>query len=252
LPVFHFYKKSTMKIQSLQLLLMLGSGTLLASCATGMLLNDNLKTDTTVMEVKGRSGGMPGQKLAFGDYFSGKVERSITTEKGKAYALSVEATRDTMQFEVFDSLGHSSKIFCLSKNSQIGLPVVGEKYRVPVADQNACSGTIALDGGTPAWKFSIRNPSSIAPDIFTGGTITNGTIFIRIREVRQNAKGRSMGDHIPGFEFWQGDTVIGAVELVGGGKIMIKNSLPDDIKFLIATTAATMLLRYDMSKANSS
>jgi len=51
------------------------------------------------------------------------------------------------------------------------------------------------------------------------------------------------------FEFWIGEEVIGAVELIGSGKILVKNSLPQDIKFLIATAAATMLLRYDMSKA---
>ncbi|MFQ5447113.1 MAG: hypothetical protein ACE5FF_09265 [Saprospiraceae bacterium] len=238
-----------MKIQFFTLLVILGLASLLASCSTGMLLNDNLKKDTTVMDVKGRSGGMPGQKLVFGDYFSSKVDRRVVEKEGKAYALSVEATLDTMQFEMFDSVGHSSRIFCLNKRSQIDVPVVGEKYSVPVGDQNACFGTIALDSNAPAWDFSIQNPSSIAPGLFAGGTITNGTISIDIKEVRQNAKGRRMSDHVLGFEFWQGNTVIGAVELVGGGKIMIKNSLSDDIKFLIATTAATMLFRYDMSKA---
>jgi len=240
-----------MKIQSLQLLPVLCLAALLASCSSGMLLDDNLKTDTTVMNVKGRSGGMPGQKLAFGGYFSNKVERRIAEETSKAYALSVQATLDTMQFEVFDSTGHSSSIFCLSKNSQIDLPVVGEKYSVPVGGQNTCYGTIALDSDTPAWNFSIRNPSCIAPGLFAGGVITNGTFSIEIREVRRNAKGRSMNDLILGFQFWEGNSVIGAVELVGGGKIMIKNTLSDDIKFLLATTAATMLLRYDMSQAKA-
>jgi len=240
-----------MKIQALRLLPLLSLVTMLASCSSGMLLNDNLKTDTTVMDVKGRSGGMPGQKLAFGDYFSSKVKRSITAQEAKAYALSVETTRDTMQFELFDSLGHSSKIFCLNSNNQIDLPVVGETYGVPVGSQSACSGTIDLNSDSPVWSFSIRNPNSMAPNVFGGGKITNGSIFIDIKDVRRNSKGRSMGDHILGFQFWQDNAVIGAVELVGSGKIIIKNSIPDDIKFLIATTSATMLLRYDMSKSNN-
>ncbi len=201
------------------------------------------------MEVKGRGGGMPGQKLTFGDYFSGKVERRVAVTDEDAYAISSQTTRDTMLFEVFDTTGNSSKVFCLSKSSELNLPVTSEKYPVTVGSQDVCIGRIVLDANSPSWNFTIENPNAIATDVFSEGVISNNQTSIIIKDIHHNSRGKLMKDQMLGFEFWEGDKVIGAVELMGGGRILIKNSLPQDLKFLIATTSATMLLRYDMSKA---
>lgn len=223
--------------------------TLLASCSTSMMINDNLKTGTTVMEVKGRSGGMPGQKLVFGEYASSKVKRKIGATRSESYAVSSQTTRDTMQFDVFSPTGDSSRVFCLSKTSQLSLPIAGDKFQVSVGDQDVCFGTIVLDTASPGWNFTIDNPNAMAADFISTGAISNGQTTIQFKAIQRNAKGKLIKDRVLGFEFWKGEEVIGAVELIGSGKILVKNSLPQDIKFLIATAAATMLLRYDMSKA---
>lgn len=232
-----------------QFLSILSLSFLMASCSTSMRVSDNLETDTSVMEVKGRSGGMPSQKIVFGDYVSSKVERKIAATQADTYAVSSQTTKDTLQFNVFNPAGDSSRVFCLSKKSELSLPVAGEKFQVPVGSQDVCVGTIILGAAGPGWNFTIDNPNAIASDFISEGKISNGQTTIEFKAVQHNAKGKLMKDRMLGFEFWQGGDAVGAVELMGSGRIFIKNTLPEDLKFLIATTAATMLLRYDMSKA---
>ncbi|HFA48468.1 MAG TPA: hypothetical protein ENJ95_05545 [Bacteroidetes bacterium] len=239
-------KKQKMTIRTGQLFFVFSLSMLLASCSTTMMLNDNLETGVEVLEVKGRSGGMPGQKLVFGDYVSSKVERKIAMAEAETYAVSSRTTRDTMQFNVFGPAGNSSRVFCLSKKSEMSLPIAGDKYQMAVGAQNACFGKIVLGEGSD-WSFTIANPSPIAPDVVSEGVISNGQTAISFKAVQQNDKGKQVEGRVLGFEFWNGKEVVGAVELIGGGRIIIKKSLPQGMKSLIATIAATMLLRYDMN-----
>ena len=235
-----------MTIYFKQVILISVFSVLLASCSTSMMVNDGLASDMTVLEVKGRSGGVPGQKLIFGEYTSSKVERKIASAEAETYAVSSKIIRDTMQFNVFGPAGDSSRVFCLSKKSQLSLPIGGENYKVAVGDQNACFGMIVLDGGDD-WNFTIATPSSIAPDAVSEGVISNGKTTVNFKAINKNNKGKTMDGQVLGFEFWQGNEIIGAVELIGSGRVFIKKSLSEGMKSLVATTAATMLMRCNMN-----
>jgi len=208
------------------------------------------------MEVKGRSGGIASNRLSFGDFKSTKVNRGVKATSDKKFAMTFRGTTEQMHFDLFDDAGHSSKVFCVTQNTKAELPVMGEHFRIAVGEDDTCAGTISLDStmvnGEPVWNFKLFNSSmELAFKKETKGTITNGEKTIYIRVVDHNSKGKTMGDGMAfGFEFVLDEKAIGAVEVIGGGRIMIKNSIPDDLKFLIATTSVTMLMRYDMGSLN--
>ncbi len=243
--------------KNLNCLFVTGLVFILSSCSVTMMIPENLKSDTTVMEVKGRSGGIASNRLSFGDYKSTKVNRGVKATSDKKFAMTFKGTTEQMHFDLYDEKGHSSKVFCITQNTKAELPIMGEHFRIAVGEDDTCAGTISLDSsivnGEPVWNFKLFNSSmELAFKKDTKGTITNGEKTIFIRVISHNSKGKTMNDGMAlGFEFVLDGEAIGAVEVIGGGRILIKNSLPDYLKFLIATTAVTMLTRFDMGSLNT-
>ncbi len=97
-------------------------GMLLTACSTPeLVMSEPLQQNYTRYTVDGRTGWLINQHLSFGDYYTGKVDRSWT--KGPSFEYSIfnlvydryEKRKQTFQFNMHDLNGNKSQVYALSQ-----------------------------------------------------------------------------------------------------------------------------------------
>ncbi len=119
----------------------------------------------------------------------------------------------------------------------------------------------------PNWNFAIRNinaPLNVPTGSFMAGAMKaknrinmaagtfgilgktdDETKLISITAVSQFAQNVSdpslIFGHMPGYEFRYQGQIVGAVEVVGFGRVWFRDSLDPELKFVLATMAVALL-----------
>lgn len=220
-------------------------------CSTSMMVNDNLQSDSQTFAVQGRQGWMVRQQLSFGPYQSGVVQRGWTRSYDIPFFVHFQGAKVKLQFELSDSL-HQAQVFCLGKARQQELPMLEDLFDISLKDQEVFSGVIMTNFSTEPWYFVAQKNLNKLPQNSFVGVVHNHDQEIHIQEVRRTDQGHSTWSEVLGYEFKMGDGVVGAVETLNKGKVIIKNSVPEDIRLILASTSAALLLRNDLQEVVSS
>lgn len=203
------------------------------------------------MPVKGRNGFQIGQTIKFGQYSTGKVRRGWTHGYDIPFALRFQKAREKLSYTQFGPSGAKAEVVCVSKFSNVELPVLGDYFGIPLDYQNFFAGNVSL--GPSNWDFILHNPNGdFLREKASAGFIQHEERQIDIQAIRE-MKGQPHWMEqltVYGHEFVIGGRVVAAVSTVNRGTVWMDETLDAETKLVIASVATGLLLRTDVESVD--
>lgn len=225
---------------------------LISACKTpSIIVSENLKSNTTVMEAKGRLlGWQLNQVITYGNYTSSKIKKGWTSSYDYEFILRFKGAKQKLNFTQFTPV-NKAEVFVVGKFKSTELELLNGFLSYPFQYENYFAGTIIpINNENKIWEFIIHDPEGGTIGNFDCGVAKNQSgdeITIRgVREIENQANWLKLDNF--GFEFIKNGQSIGAVSTINNGKIWIKNNLTDDIKLVISCISTSLLVRENLQK----
>lgn len=210
-----------------------------------------LRSDTLMMDVHGRQDLPFNQVIRFGDYGSSKIDRGWTQSRSReiesSFAVRFKTAKQKLGFSLHGPQGREAQVLAVSRfeSNELGLlkdfSLTAYTHLV-----NTFAGTvIPVQGSGGEWEFLVSNPEGGLPrDADAGRMFDKAGRQILIRGVRkvEGAPGLWSGENY-GFEFVQDGQTIGAVSLLGKGRVWLRQSLDEDTRLVVASVATALMVR---------
>ncbi|MDX1940988.1 MAG: hypothetical protein SFU99_10585 [Saprospiraceae bacterium] len=204
--------------------------------------------NATTHIVKGRNGWMMNQTLSFGPYESGKVKRSWTSAPSFEFVVRLAKAKEKFRFELADDQGNSSEVFMSGELKRKELPIFDGSMSLMLPDEDIFAGVIFVNQVQEPWEFYLENPNKQTVMEKVNGQISNGQETIQIEESRYISGGKKpyIGGQALAFKFVQDGKVLGVVEVINKGKVILDESLSTEQKFVLANAASAILLQQNL------
>jgi hypothetical protein len=225
--------------------------------APQMLVNPDLKGISPAFAVKGRNGLLVDQKISFGHYTTNEVKRGwIKTHQSNFFFINNQNGEQSIHFTLTDSLGNLYTANCAGnlKKEQTDLgfflghnnnPIIGELMKITEEYEETYAATIAADTQT-VWNMLVANRHVVRYKGKYKGLLYSQNQTIEINPIR-NVEGSSIPfPDVIGFEFVLDGKAIGAVEVLNKGRVWISPNINNQLKGIIATASAALLLQTDL------
>lgn len=224
---------------------------LLGACAPTALPAATMRLDPALADVDaqpvfGRQGWQPGQILRFGPYLTEPVTRSWTLSYDIPFIVRFQGAQQKVGFRQLDAGGRWADVFLVDTLHDDELPLARDLF-LTVLDETSLVGNVVLPDGT--WDLLVYAPEdSLAPRSATG-FIRRDDVVIDLRQVRAYSGSALPPDAPLGYEFVREGRVVGAVELIGDGRVWLASALDDTTRLVLASAASSLLLRQDLREA---
>jgi hypothetical protein len=137
----------------------------------------------------------------------------------------------------------------MGKARETDLPVLDDAFRVSLRDTDVFSGAIVTGYNTTPWLFLVMKDQNKLPGRDFSGTIRQEGKTIDIREVYRLEDGQKTLGGPLGYEFVLDGEVLGAVETVNKGRVILQHDASEELRMIMAATSAALLLRNDLEEA---
>jgi len=220
-----------------------------------MAVNDQLLESGTGMDVRGRQGWVINQKLEFGPYQTDKVSRGWTKSYPIGFLpLGINRTEEKYSFSITNGK-NGLFAMCAAKLEGVDIPVdrlidpssSSDVFSFIVQSKDLFTSTIVGDDGRQVFHLVVANRDDFRKNSKYIGLLTgNGSEPIMIVPVRNLQGQKTVGLDVVGYEFTQGDSLIGAVETLNKGKVWIDDALEERHQLLLAAVSSALLLQNDL------
>ncbi|MCC9166504.1 hypothetical protein [Pontibacter harenae] len=217
----------------------------LQSCSVPpMAVESSFKQQAEELPVTGRKAFKPNGRFNVGNYIVANVDRGWKNSGGFSI-LGYENIKSSQkyQFSLQDGKGDEWYVFGISKLQEKNLKSTnGFSFRVAPSMEYYTSYFTSPESGQ--WQLLTVDPGHyLERNKFEGG-VSNGVTYYEITPVYKfEGKSLPLSD-IVGYEFKEGEMVIGAVQVVNNGKVWLQPNLPVDTRMVLASAMASLLL-YD-------
>ena len=202
------------------------------------------------MNVKGRQGWQIKQVLRFGEFQAGPVKRSWTKGYDYPFIIRFTAAKEKMAFDAIDASDRRAGFFCIGKLSEQDFHKFKEYFDINLRTKDVFSCTVAVEG-EPVYDLFVEDLNQNRTSGDVTGALRGGGLDIAVRPVWQLASGKKTWDIRPlGYEFADGETVVGAVETVNDGRVWLDDTLEPEPRLVLAGLASALLLRSDLADHN--
>ena len=241
-----------MKLKSIPFLLVF---TLIISCSTtDIAVSENLRQNSVVMEVKGNAGILINQKISFGEFYTSPIKRGWTNRTELiVLGIKYEKAKQPIEFTQFGLNGSSADIVGSSKydNNMFKLFKGLENYANNF--WNGYFGIIIPKDGSPVWEVLVENDNSntsIKSKTDNGIAMDEQENSIEIKGTKQLSENKffTYDSKTFGYELWRNGESIGAVSVLGNGKVWIKNSLSPQDKLIVASLCSILISKQNISQ----
>ncbi len=227
---------------------------ILTSCTTpNIVVSENLKTNTSVMDAKGTQGLQFNQVITFGDYNTSKVKRGWILGYDISFVTRFKGAKEKLNFIQFTP-EKRAYVLAVGKFKSTELELLNGFLSYAFQYENYFTGSI-IPSDTPSdvWEFIIHNPEGGTLGDFECGIAKdkNGNeILIKgVREIEKQANWVKL-DNL-GFEFIYKDQAIGAVSTLNNGRVWIKNNISEELKLVLSCMSSSLLVRHSMQESVS-
>lgn len=137
----------------------------ITSCKTpSIMVSDNLKTQTTILEANGRQGWQFNQTITFGDYSTSKIQRGWTKGGEWNFFLRFKKAEQKLSFTQYAPNNESADVFAISKFKSNELEFLKGFLSYSFNYQNTYAGLITPNKNlNNQWEFIIHNPEVSLP-----------------------------------------------------------------------------------------
>ncbi len=227
--------------------------TIYSACTIpNMLVSEDLKSETSVLDVKGKQGWGFNQDIKFGDYTTSKIKRGWVKGSETNFFIRFQKAEQKMSFVQNTPDNISADVLAVSnfKNNEIDLLRGFLTYSVNF--ESSFVGTvIPSDNSKSAWEFIIHNPDGSRPKNADCGVARDKSgreLLIRaVKKVEGQGNWSQINNY--GFEFLEKGKSIGAISNINRGKVWIKNDIAPDLKLVVSSIATSLLVRANLSDA---
>ncbi len=237
-------------------ILLVGAMLGMLACTTPrMSVDSQLINSGIVMPVQGRQGWLMNQKISFGKFYSSKVSRGwLKSYKYDFFLVGLEGANEKYSFTMYDEK-NSFTALCANKVKGLEIPLdrfvnnnsPDNLFSFGIQTKDVFTSNILDENQNKCWNLLILNPDDFRKDGKYVGVLSNNEYEeIVILPVRTLQEGKTIGKEILGFEFKEGEKVIGAVEIINKGTVWLDPSLDENKKLLLATACSAILLQSDL------
>ena len=224
---------------------------LLVACSTPQIgVDDRLQDNTSLYEVEGRNGWLVNQHLSFGEFQSGKVNRSWTKGYDLPFIIRFTGAKEKLSFTLRNDERMEAEVFCLAKLREQDLTLFHKYFDINIKAKDVFTGSVVINQ-KDAFDFFLTNLNQNNWFREAEGEIRSDDFEIAIRPVKKlNNDQRMLAMEAPGFEFIKKGKVVGAVETLNKGRVWLHNSLSEREKLVIASVSSALLLRSELADHN--
>lgn len=224
---------------------------LLVGCKSpNLLISPELKSNTSVYDVKGRQGWQFNQIIRYGGYFTSKVKRGWTNIVEIPFVVKFKTASEKFCFTQFTQDSLQADIYAVGKFEKNELPLLKGFMNYFLNYKNTFAGTIIpFDVTGNYWDFIIYNMESRQSDNkICGNAKDNIGNEIIIKGVDQiEGQGSWMQMEYIGFEFFLNGQSIGAVSCLNDGRVWMKDDLRPDIKLAVSSLSTALLVKHNLT-----
>jgi hypothetical protein len=228
---------------------------LLVGCkAPNIIVSPELKSNTSVFDVKGRQGWQFNQVITYGDYSSSKIKRGWTSKLEIPFVVKFSNAHEKLSFTQFTADKQQADVYAVGRLEQADLPLLNGFLNYSINYRNTFVGTIIpIDVSGDYWDFLIYNmESGISNDVICGSAKdTKGNEIIIKGVSRIEGQGSLMQAEFVGFEFFMNGQSVGAVSCFNNGKVWMKDDLNPDIKLVISSISTSLLVKHNLTDNHS-
>ena len=228
---------------------------IISACNTpNILISDDLKANSSVLEVKGRQGWQYNQVIRYGEFSTSKIKRGWTTGYDMDFVIRFQKAQEKLSFIQFSPDQKQAEVLAVSKFKNTELDLLDGYMSFPIKYENSFTGTI-INAETPnnSWEFIIHDPDGSLANIDDCGMAkdkSGNEIHIHaVKKLEGKNNWIQLGNF--GYEFIYCGTSVGAVSTVNNGKVWIKKDICPDIKLVISCISTSLLVRHDMEDSMS-
>lgn len=225
------------------------------ACKTpNIMISNDLRTNTSVFDVKGRQGWQFNQVITYGNYSTSKIKRGWALGYDIPFVLRFKKAEEKLSFIQTTAEQKQADVLAVGKFKSSEFSLLDGFISYAVKYENVFTGCVVLaDDRTHIWEFIIHNPEASLPQDADCGIAkdTKGNeITIRgIKKIEGQANWIQLDNY--GFEFIQNHKVIGAVSTLNNGRVWFKEDISSDQKLIIASISTSLLVRHSMQDSFS-
>lgn len=220
-----------------------------------MLIDEDLKTNSTTLEAKAKGiGTIP--KYHFGEYkiASGKAGWITGNSKSRLFSFTSDSkSKQKLSFSFInfeDTVLENASVNTEFRDFNIDYEV-GEFSLLLKSKENFIA-FLKSTSDTSTWNFICNTVSGadVQDNFKFSGVVTNGIDKIEIHPVTRGSSGKeAMMKMIIGYEFVLNNKVIAAVQAgqvsLNKKYVWLNNDLTEDMKLILAASAATVMVMVD-------
>lgn len=202
-----------------------------------LLLSPDLKTNTSVFDVKGVQGFQFKQVITYGDYFTSKVKRSWTVRTEIPFIIKFEKAHEKLSFVQTTADKKQADVFAVSKFKNNELSLLNGFLSYSIKYQNVFAGTILpQDDKINVWEFIVSNFDAGFSNNENCGSASDGKDnFITIKGISKvEGNINWIKSEYLGYEFIRNEQSIGAVSCLNNGRVWIKDDISPELKLIIS------------------
>lgn len=227
----------------------------ITSCSTSNIaVSENLRQNSSMMEVKGNAGLLINQKISFGNFYTSPIKRGWTNRTElTVLGIRHEKAKQPIEFTQFGLNASSADIVGSSNfdNNMFKLFKGLENYANNF--WNGYFGVIIPKDGSATWEVLVENDnshSSLKSETDNGIAMDEQGNSIEIKGTKQLSENKFFTDDSKtfGYELFRNGESIGAVSVLGNGKVWIKNSLSPQDKLIVASLSSILISKQNLSQ----
>jgi len=210
-----------------------------------MKVSDNLKENSTELEVSDKQGWQLNRVLRFGEFKTSKVKGGWQTGSNFHFIIDFQEIEQKYSFDQKDSLGNKTNVYCVATLKADHFKALDGLVTVPVEAEDVFNAKIVANSGQSIWELTLFNPNRIAFSEDTKGELKFENMHYEIKPVRELEQG-SFGPRIIGYDFHLDNQVVAAVQTLDNGMVWLNNNLDADQRLILASACSAIMLREDL------
>lgn len=221
----------------------------IASKAQGLIVSEELRSNSTILDVKGKQGWQFNQVISFGGFHTSKIKRSWSAGIDMDFFERFRAAREKLSFTQYTPDSLSCTIIAVSRffsdETEFLDGFMGYSWKFV----NSFAGAIMLQNSTEnSWEFLISDPDLILEKNAGCGIVKdkNGNQISIHGVTKMEGQPKWVPAEVWGYEFFQDGISVAAVSIAGNGRVYIKNDLTPELKLIISAVSSSLLVRHNL------
>jgi len=218
-----------------------GTNTFTGCTLPPIVLESSFKQEAEELPIEGRKFFKPNGRFMIGSYLVTDIKRGW--RKSSGFSLFIyEKVKASQQYQlsVQDNTGQKWNIYAAADLQEKSLNMGGWKF--DVAPNLEYYASYFTSPESNAWRFITADPGHYMARKDFRGELSNAEMTFKVIPVYKFEGNNFPASDIIGYEFLLDDEAQAAVQVLNGGKVWMKPGLSSDLKMVIASAAASLLL----------